>query len=138
MRNFLNIFCLLADGSKCQEYFIDALCPVIGSIDFSYTLQSQKVDQTFSLQDLIAFALENLSNKQHGTCVIAATILRQLTNGLIRLDKDVLAQRNSEDFTGKNDDVEIAENNRWHILDTFRITLEQYQTVMKDFLEGFR
>lgn len=70
--------------------------------------------------------------------MIAATILRQLTNGLIRLDKDVLAQRNSEDFTGKNDDVEIAENNRWHILDTFRITLEQYQGVMKDFLEGFR
>lgn len=135
----LYFFAPLADyDSKHQECFVDVLCPHISSIDFSYTLQAQKVDHTFSLKDLIAFALENLSNKYRGICITAATILKQLTPGLIRFDQDVLVQRNSEDDTGKNDDVENIENNRWHILDTFRVTLENYQEVIKEFIEDFK
>jgi hypothetical protein len=70
--------------------------------------------------------------------VTSATILKQLTPGLIRFDQDVLIQRNSEDETGKNDDGEIMENNRWHILDTFRDTMENYQEVIKDYIEDFK
>lgn len=114
------------------------MCPFVGSIDFSYTLQSQKVDHTFSLKDLIAFALENLSNKCRGVCVTSATILKQLTRGLIKFDQDVLIQRNSEDDSGKNDDGDIMENNHWHILDTFRETLENYQEVIRDYVEDFK
>lgn len=124
--------------SKHHECFVDALCPFVGSIDFSYTLQSQKVDLTFSLKDLIAFALGNLSNKYRGICTTSATILKQLTLGLIKFDQDVLLIRNSEDDTGKNDDDENMDNNRWHILDTFRDTLENYQEVMREFIEDFR
>lgn len=114
------------------------LCPFVDSIDFSYTLQSQKVDSTFSLKDLIAFALENLSNKSRGVCITSATILKQLTKGLVKFDQDALVQRNSEDYTGKNDDGDNMANNRWHILDSYRATLETYQEVIKDYIEDFR
>lgn len=124
--------------SKHQEFFVEALCPFVGSIDFSYTLQSRKVDHTFSLADLITFALENLSNKYRGVCVTSASILKQLARGLIKFDQEVLVQRNSEDDTGKNDDAENMDNNRWHILDSFRETLENYQEVMQDFIEDFK
>jgi hypothetical protein len=124
--------------SKHQECFVDVLCPFVGSIDFSYTLQAQKVDHTFSLKDLIAFALGKLSNKYRGICTTAATILKQLTVGLIKFDQDVLLIRNSEDDTGRNDDDENMDNNHWHILDTFRETLENYQEVMREFIEDFR
>lgn len=129
----------LADyESKHQEFFVDTLCRFVGFIDFAYTLQAQKVDHTFSLKDLIAFALENLSNKYRGICITAATILKQLTVGLIRIDQGALVQRNSEDVAGKNDDDENMENNRWHILDTFRETMENYQDVISEFVEDFQ
>lgn len=101
-------------------------------------IYSQKVDLTFSLSDLIAFALKNLSNKYRGTCVTSATILKQLTPGLIKHDKELNIQRNSEDVTSKNDDNTNMENNRWHSLDRFRETLENYQDVMSTFIEDFR
>jgi hypothetical protein len=107
-------------------------------MDFSYVLQQQRVDHTFSLKDLIGFALENISNKCRGVCVTSARILKQLTRGLIKYDLDALIQRNSEDDTGKNEDGDIMENNRWHVLDTFRETLENYQEVIGDYIEDFK
>jgi hypothetical protein len=124
--------------SKHQECFVDALCPQVSSIDFSYTIQSRKVDHTFSLSDLIDFALANLSNKYRGICVTSATIIKQLTRGLIKFDQDILVQRNSEDDTGKNDDAENILNHQWHILNTFKTTLENFQDVMKEFVEDFK
>lgn len=103
-----------------------------------YTLQSQKVDHTFSLEDLIAFALKNLSNKYRGICITSATIIKQLTRGLIKMDLDVLLQRNNTDVTGKNDNEEDMDNNRWHSLDMFRETLETFREVMNDFIEDFK
>lgn len=98
----------------------------------------QRVDPTFSLNDLIAFALKNLSNNYRGICITSATILKQLTPGLIKHDQELNIQRNSEDITSKNDDNENMENNRWHSLDRFRETLENYQDVMSSFVEDFR
>lgn len=130
-------FSFLKDGSKSQEYFVDALCPLIEWIDFEYTLQSQKVDQSFSLKDLIDFALENLSSKHESTCVIAATILRKLTRGLIVLDKAAMIKNNSEDDTGKNY-LESMENTSWHVLEDFKDVLEEFRIVMTHFVEDFK
>lgn len=135
----INVFVSSSDyDSEHQEFFVDALCPFVGFIDFSYTLQSQKVDHTFSLKDLIVFALENLSNKYRAICVASATIIKQLTRGLIKFDQEILVQRNSEDQTGENDDDENLENYRWHNLDTFRETLENYQEVIREYVEDFK
>lgn len=124
--------------SKHHEYFIDALCPSVAFIDFSYTLQSQKVDLTYSLKDLISFAITNISNKHREICVTSSKILKQLTRGLIKFDQEVLLQRESEDYSGKSTDDSDLENNRWHILDTLTLTLENYQEVMKEFIDDFK
>lgn len=134
----VSFFLSLDYESKHQECFVDTICPYVSSIDFSYTLQAQKVDHTFTLKDLIAFALGNLSNKYRGICITSATIIKQLTLGLIKFDQDVLLVRNNEDYTGKNDDNENMDNNHWHILDTFRETLTNYQSVIKEYIEDFR
>lgn len=96
------------------------------------------MDHTFSLKDLIAFALRNLSNKYRGVCITSSTILKQLTRGLIKFDLDVLAQRNCADATGKNDDEENMDNNRWHTLDMFREVVEDYREIMTSFIEDFK
>lgn len=123
--------------SKHQEYFVDCICQYVGAIDFSYTLQAKKVDSTLSLNDLIAFALENLSNKYRGICITAATIVKQLTAGLIKIDMEALVQRNSDDFMGKMDDDEDMANSQWHVLETFKETLKNYQEVIRMFIEDF-
>lgn len=113
------------------------ICSFVDSIDLSYCLITKKIDKEFSLEDLIKFSLDNLSSKSKTTCVAVSTVLRNLTIGLIKIDQEVLLQRNSEDNTGRNDE-ENKENNQWHILDAVRSTLETYQVVMSDYIEDFR
>lgn len=132
------IFSLTDYNSKHHEVFVDALCPHIEYIDFSYVLQAKKIDHTFSLTDLIEFSLENLSSKHTGISITAATIIRQLTNGLIKFDQEKLNQKSSEDYNESDDDEENLDNYRWHILESFRDTLESYQEIMKDLSEDFR
>lgn len=117
------------------------MCPHVEFIDFSYVLQGKKIDASFSLDDLIRFALENLSNKLRGISITSATIIRQLTKGLIKLDQDTLIQRNSEDHCKVNsvdDDEDDMENNKWHILESLKDTWESYDEVIKELIEDFR
>lgn len=123
--------------SKHQEIFSDVTCSFVDSIDLKYCLIAKKIDKEFSLDDLIKFALDNYSSKSKRTCVAVSTILKNLAGGLIKIDQEVLLQRNSEDDIGKNDE-ENKENNQWHILDAVRSTLETYQVVMSDYIEDFR
>jgi hypothetical protein len=101
-------------------------------------LQGKKIDQSFSLDNLIDFALENLSSKHRGISITSATIIRQLTNGLIKMDQDILIQRNSEDYKGSDDDDDDLKNNRWHIMEKLKDTLESYQDIIGDLIEDFR
>lgn len=139
--NFLYFSSLLSHTldyeSKHQEILSDVICSFVDSIDLNYCLISKKIDKEFSLDDLIKFALDNLSSKSKTTCVAVSKILKNLTVGLIKIDQEVLLQRNNEDNIGKNDE-ENKENNQWHILDAVRCTLETYQVVMSDYIEDFR
>jgi hypothetical protein len=130
-------FSFIDNESQHQQIFSDVICSFIGTIEMNYCLTAKKIDSYFSLEDLLKFTLDNLSNKSKVTCVAVSIIIKNLTFGLIKTDLDVLLQRNNEDNTGKND-AENLENNQWHILDTFRSTLETYQVVMSDFIEDFR
>lgn len=70
----------------------------------------------------------------------AATIIRQLTRGLIKMDQEILIQRNSEENYRANteEDEDDMDNNKWHILETFRDTLESYDEIIKDLISDFR
>ncbi|KAG5681759.1 hypothetical protein PVAND_011168 [Polypedilum vanderplanki] len=98
---------------------------------------NQKIDQTFSLNDLIDFALTNFSSKNRGISVTAATIIRQLTRGLIKLDQQALIERNSEETYSTKDDEDDMDSNKWHFLETFRDTLESYEEIIKELIEDF-
>ena len=125
-------------SSKHHEVFVDALCPHIEYIDFSYVLQGKKIDHTFSLDNLVEFSLENLSSKHNGISITAATIIRQLTDGFLKFDLETLNRKSSEEYNESEDDEENLENFRWHILESFSVTLESYQEIMKDLCEDFR
>lgn len=101
-------------------------------------MHAKKIDHTISLDDLIEFSLENLSSKHDGISITAATIIRQLTQGLIKFDEELLIKRNSAEYTGEKTDEDDEENHNWHILEKFRITMENYQDVIKEFLIDFR
>jgi hypothetical protein len=118
--------------------FVDALCPHIEYIDFSYVLHGKKIDHTFSLENLLEFSLENLSSKHNGISVTAATIIRQLTAGFLKFDLETLNKKSSEEYNESGDDEDNLENYRWHILESFRDTLESYQEIIKDLSDDFR
>ncbi|CAO1404688.1 unnamed protein product [Diamesa hyperborea] len=137
LKSFVYIIRNIDQSSKHQETLVNAICPYIGSIDFKYVLQTRKVDPTISLDDLLMFAKENLSNKQRSICTTSAKIIKQLSEGLVRYDMDTLIERNSEDITSKHDDDDDMEGNKWHILESFRDTLSSYQDVMREYTEDF-
>ncbi|KAL7037401.1 hypothetical protein ACKWTF_009198 [Chironomus riparius] len=137
IKSFIYIVKNIDYSSKHHEVFVDALCPHIEYIDFSYVLQGKKIDHTFSLDNLVEFSLENLSSKHNGISITAATIIRQLTDGFLKFDLDTLNKKSSEEYNESEDDEENLENFRWHILESFRDTLESYQEIMKDLSEDF-
>lgn len=98
-------------------------------------LPGKKIDHTFSLDDLVTFSLENLSSKHLGISITAATIIRQLTDGFIKMDQETLIRKSNDEYNETDDD---DDNNRWHILEQFRDTLESYQEIIRDLSEDFR
>ncbi len=92
------------------------------------------MDATFSLEDLVKFALENLSNRYHSICIASAEILKHLSRGLVARDQGTLVKRNNQEY---NDDEDEQENNNWHILEAFRSTMEMKNLLLQEFIEDF-
>lgn len=65
----------------------------------------------------------------------SSSIIKKLAIGLIKNDADILIRRNSED-EGRN--AEPDENdNKWHILETFKSTLATYNLIFEEFTADF-
>lgn len=91
------------------------------------------MDGTITLDDLIKFALENLSNKYHSVCIASTDIIKQLAKGLVSRDQGMLSKRNNQEY----DDEDEKENNKWHILEAFREAMEEKNLLLQDFIEDF-
>lgn len=135
--NLILLKCYLKFVSKKSTqlndiYFVDMLSQYIHIIDFRHVTAVKRIDSKTSMDDLISFALENLSHGSHNVRVACTTILKELANGLIATDLATMQQQNESVEASK----EITES--WHLLHKFRATIERHHELMREFREEFR
>lgn len=108
------------------------LSQYIHIIDFRHVTAVKRIDSKTSMDDLISFALENLSHSSHNVRMACTTILKQLASGLIAADLATMQQQNESVEASK----EITES--WHLLHKFHATIERHQEAMREYREEFR
>lgn len=140
-----------------DQYFIEAICPHVEALDFTYVLkvcrelltapcfthiksifflsQTNKVDSKTSLDDLIAFALNNLQHWNHRVRFAATFMLKSLTVGLIQRDLDLLVKRTESPEQHQKGDEEPEDS--WHLLQRFKQVLDRYEDLLRDFVVDF-
>ncbi|XP_062543910.1 E3 ubiquitin-protein ligase listerin [Armigeres subalbatus] len=135
LKAFINIVKDIDRTRKSDEYLLDAIGPHVDSIDFSHVLNANKVDSKITLDDLIAFALSNISHWNARVRVSSAAILRKLSDGLIQRDLEQLLRRNetAEQQQKNSEDVDDS----WHLLQRFKVKVDEFQPAMTEFVANF-
>lgn len=113
--------------------FIESLSPTIAAIDFKHVIVANKIDSKTSMDDLISFALTNITHSSHTIRVSCAEILKQLARGLIAQDVDQLNKRNELEMQGKKDKL----TGQWHLLHKFETAIQQINDVMQPYVDEF-
>lgn len=113
--------------------FIECLHPTIATIDYKHVIVANKIDSKTSMEDLINFALTNISHSSHNIRVSCAEILKRLAKGLIAQDIDQLNKRNELEMQGKKDKL----TGRWHSLHKFEPFIQQLNDVMQPYVDEF-
>lgn len=113
--------------------FIESVSPTITSIDFQHVIKANKIDSKTSLDDLINFALTNISHSSHTIRISCAEILKRLAKGLIAQDVDEMHKRNELEMQGKKDKLA----GRWHLLHKFESFIQQINDVIQPYVEEF-
>lgn len=79
----------------CREkYLLKTLSACVESIDFEHLHFANKIDSKTSIDDLIDFALTNLSHTHHPVRMACVTIIKRMTPFLI--EKDVQSTSDSD------------------------------------------
>lgn len=126
-------FVICSLGNQLNDiFFVDMLSQYIHIIDFRHVTAVKRIDSKTSMDDLISFALENISHKSHYVRMACSTILKQLASGLIAADLATMQQQNESVEASK----EITET--WHLLHKFRATIEHHHEQMREYREEFR
>lgn len=133
-----------SDGDRPQltdVLFVDRLSQYVAHCELRHVLAARRIDSKTSLDDVLQFALEQLSHKGHSVRVACAALLRGLAAGLIAIDAEQLLQRQSCDDAGVDvSEAAVAsrESNTWHVLHKFAATLARHEIEMRDYTEEFR
>lgn len=91
--------CIGAGHDDCREkHLLRTLSACVNSIDFEHLHYADKIDSKTSIDDLIDFALTNLSHTHHSVRVACVTIIKKMSPFLI--EKDVQTT-NDGDATGE-------------------------------------
>lgn len=113
--------------------FIESLSTTIATIDFKHVIASNKIDSKTSMDDLINFALSNLSHSSHTIRSSCADIIKRLAKGLISQDVDQLNKRNELEMQGKKDKL----SGPWHLLHKFEKTIKQLNDALQPYVDEF-
>ncbi|XP_053685339.1 E3 ubiquitin-protein ligase listerin [Sabethes cyaneus] len=136
LKTFINIVKNMDQSKIYDEYFIDVISNNIDSIDLRYVLQANKVDSKTSLEDLISFALKNLSHWNGGVRISSVAIIKKLIPGLIERDSEQLQRRyDSNEQSQKS--CNQADDDTWHFLHRFKTTLDEYQSTLMGLVADF-
>lgn len=108
------------------------------NLDFKHVQVAKKIDSKTSIDDLIQFALKNLSHKYHGVRIACVVILKKMAPSLIANDVEQLNKR--PDKLDKSDDISSSSNTLedWHLLHKFNQTLLQQNQWTKQYIDEFK
>ncbi|XP_055533592.1 E3 ubiquitin-protein ligase listerin [Wyeomyia smithii] len=134
LKTFINIVKNTDQSKICDENFVDIISDHIDSIDLQYVLQANKVDSKISLEDLILFALKNLSHWNGRVRISSVAIINKLASGLIERDLQQLQQRND---SAEQKSCNLSEDDTWHLLHRFKTTLDEYQPTLAGLIADF-
>lgn len=116
-----------------QEYFLKVLSHATDQVDFKHVEVAHKIDSKTSIDDLIQFALINLSHEYHTVRVTCATIIKRMSKHLIQNDMDQLSKRQEKQTL--DDSTDALE---WHFLHKFGEILRQVNEWTQQLIEEFK
>ncbi|XP_055621838.1 E3 ubiquitin-protein ligase listerin [Toxorhynchites rutilus septentrionalis] len=135
LKTFVNIVNNIDCRRIADAFFLDAISTHVNSIDLGYVLKTKKVDSKISLDDLITFALTNLSHSSSRVRVSCAAIIQKLTVGLIQTDLEQLHRRNESVEQQRSGSEEVDDS--WHLLQRFKTKLDEFQPVLGELIADF-
>lgn len=122
------------EGNDLKDVtFIESISSTVAVIDFKHLIVATRIDAQTSLDDVINFALTNLSHSSHKIRVSCAQILKRLAKGLLARDTKLLNRRTELEAQGKKDEL-IAQ---WHLLHQFEKFIQQFNEAMQPYVEQF-
>lgn len=105
----------------------------IDRVDFKHIEVTHKIDSKTSIDNLVQFALQNLSHEYHTVRVACATIIKRMSKYLIQNDADQLSKRSEKQtLDDSNDSME------WHLLHKFRNVLTNQNEWTQKYIEEFK
>lgn len=125
------IFSTVSTGDNRQEYFLKTLSQSIDKLDFKQVQVAHKIDSKTSIDDLIRFALQNLSHEYHTVRMACATIIKCMATYLIEKDIEQLGRRGDQD-------KESNEPGEWHLLHKFRGILATHNEWTQQYIDEFK
>lgn len=146
-----HFFCILTNNLKIYiyllgehednrgEYFLSSISQFMDNLDFKHVQVAKKIDSKTSIDDLIQFALKNLSHKYHGIRIACVIILKKMAPSLIENDMEMLNKRS--DQLSKDDDdagTSSSSSKQWHLLHKFNETLLQQNQWSKQYIDEFK
>lgn len=102
-------------------------------MDFKYVEVAHRIDSKTSIDDLMQFALTNLSHEYHTVRVACATIIKRMSKYLIQTDSEQLSKRQEKQTID-----ESADSSEWHLLHKFQKILTGQNHWTQKYIEEFK
>lgn len=127
------IFSIAPADDNRQEYFLKVLSHSINYLDFKHVAVAHKIDSKTSIDDLIQFALTNLSHEYHTVRVTCAKIIEEMSKYLIQTDTEELSKRQEKQTLSEANDTA-----QWHLLQKFHNILTNQNEWTQKYIEEFK
>lgn len=118
-----------------HEYFLKTLSQSIEKLDFKQVQVAHRVDSKTSIDDLLRFALQNLTHEYHTVRMACATIIKRMCGYLIEKDVEQLSRRTEQEKQTPDDPNDSVE---WHLLHKFRTILTNHNVWTQQYIEEFK
>lgn len=105
----------------------------MNQLQFKYVEVTHRIDSQTSIDDLIQFALNNLSHDYHTVRVSCTTIIKQMIKYLIQEDVEQLSKRQEKQTI---DDT--TDSTEWHLLHKFQTILANQNEWTQIYIEEFK
>lgn len=128
-----SIMKLAGASDNRQEYYLKMFSHAINRVDFKHVQVAHRIDSQTSIDDLIQFALTNLSHDYHAVRVECMTIITRMSKYLIQSDVEQLSKRQEKQTID-----ESVDSTEWHLLHKFRTILLAQNEWTSKFIEEFK